>query len=333
VVEDISTEVAFCSNACRETQQRRPDLGGRSNPELIEGLEAPIRTGWQLCTRVAGSLVQWVGVPVGLGYSVFEYATDRLLADPESGASLAASFGFLLAVAAAAPATAVVLSRAHAADERGNPWPHVGPRYLPWLLTMLLFLAATILGTLAFLVPGIILGIRLFWADEFALVHGHGPVSALRESLHLTRGLTGRVFGFQFALGFAEYLVLIPMFVGLVAVEAMTDALALGLATNVVASVLLSCLFVITYASAHAAEVVYFYGLRALRAELPADEIHGDWVDRGLRVYRDSLQRGAAPSVEQACPLCGTRWNPADYRADAEPIFCSICRTELTRAG
>jgi len=82
VVEDISTEVAFCSNACRETQQRRPDLGGRSNPELIEGLEAPIRTGWQLCTRVAGSLVQWVGVPVGLCYSGFEYATDRLLGDP-----------------------------------------------------------------------------------------------------------------------------------------------------------------------------------------------------------------------------------------------------------
>jgi hypothetical protein len=301
-----------------------------ADAELIDGLETPIRTGWQLCTRVAGALVQWVGVPVGLGYALFAHATGGVLLDPETGASLAADLGLLVALALAAPATAIVLSHAHAADERGNPWPHLGTRYLPWLLTMLLFLGATMLGTLALIVPGIILGIRLFWADEFALVHGHGPVSALRESLNLTRGLTGRVFGFQFALGFAEYLVLIPMFVGIVAVKAMVDALSAGLAGNVLASVLLSCLFVITYASAHAAEVVYFYGLRALRAELPADEIHGDWVARGLRVYRDGLRSGATASLEQACPICGTRWNPADYRADAEQILCSICRTELT---
>ena len=211
-VEDISAELAYCSNACRDTQQGGPALSGRSNAELIAGLESPIRTGWQLCSRLAGPLVQWVGVPIGLGYSVFEVATENLLVDPGTGLSLASDLGFLLGFVFAAPATAVLLSRAHAADERGNPWPHVGPRYLPWLLTMLLFVAATFLGTLLFIVPGILLGIRLFWADEFALVHGHGPISALRESMKLTSGLGGRIFGFQFALGFAEYLVLIPIF-------------------------------------------------------------------------------------------------------------------------
>ena len=323
-VEDVAGEASFCSHACRDLEPRGPAVGGRSNDELLEGLAHPIRTGWALCSSLAWPLTRWVALPVGLGYSLFEYATQGLLVDPETGISQAGVLGFLLACVVAAPAVAVLLSRSHALAERGNPWPHVGPRYPAWFFTMLLFVTATALGTLAMIIPGLILGIRLFWADEFALVHGHDPMSALRESMNLTRGLTGRVFGFQFLLGLAEYLVLLPVVMGIVAVELMLGALPLGPAGELLANLLLSTLFVVAYASAHAAEVVYFYGLRALRAELPAEALRGDWVARGLR----ERGRPAAGGVH-ACPTCGTHWEPADYQADAEFIFCSTCRTQL----
>jgi hypothetical protein len=125
----------------------------------------------------------------------------------------------VLAFLAAAPASGVLLSRAYAENERGTPWPYVGPGYLPWLLASACFVAGVGLGTLSLIVPGILIGVRLFWADEFALVHGYGPVSAIRESLDLTRGRAGQIFGFQFTLGFAEYLVLIPLFLGFAAAE------------------------------------------------------------------------------------------------------------------
>ena len=39
------------------------------------------------------------------------------------------------------------------------------------------------------------------------------------------------------------------------------------------------------YASIHAPEIVYFYGLRAIRQTLPTDDPKGDWVARGLKKH------------------------------------------------
>jgi hypothetical protein len=47
----------------------------------------------------------------------------------------------------------------------------------------------------------------------------------------------------------------------------MLGALPVSFVTTALANLVLAVLSVITYVSAHAAEVVYFYGLRALRAE------------------------------------------------------------------
>jgi hypothetical protein len=91
------------------------------------------------------------------------------------------------------------LSRAHTGAAGGSPWPHVAPRLLPWAATWLVYGVVVGVGSLLIL-PGMLAAIRLFWADEFALVHGVGPRAALRESLRLTRGLAGRIFGFQFLL-------------------------------------------------------------------------------------------------------------------------------------
>ena len=36
-----------------------------------------------------------------------------------------------------------------------------------------------LVGFLLLIVPGIVLSVRLFWADEFALVHSASPLAAL----------------------------------------------------------------------------------------------------------------------------------------------------------
>jgi hypothetical protein len=224
-----------------------------------------------------------------------------------------------------------MLSCAHTGIPRGSPWAQVASRFLPWTITWILFSAGLFLGTLLLIIPGIIAGIRLFWADEFALVHGHGPISALRESMELTRGLTGSVFKFQMVLGvlgFAAYLVLIPLVLEFIGVDAVAGALPSGLLTTVMFTTFLSVLGVNAYASLHAPEIVYFYGLRALRAEMPAEEIQGNWVSRGLRGIYGSESREL-----QSCPSCGSAWDPADYREDVDVIYCSFCKAQLTRPG
>jgi hypothetical protein len=46
---------------------------------------------------------------------------------------------------------------------------------------------------------------------------------------------------------------------------------------------------------------------------------------------RDDLARPATSRL--ACPNCGDLYDPADYREDAEHIYCSSCKAEVPRAA
>lgn len=326
VVEDVSAELAFCSTACLAVQAGRPRASGRPNIDLIGGLRKPIVTGWQLWLRQLGSITLWVGFPIGVAFGLLRSATVGTGWAHSGAGSAVHGLGFLGFAALAAAAVAVLLSRAHIGVPGGNPWPQVASRFLSWTVAWVLYGVGVIVGTLLLVVPGIIAGTRLFWADEFALIHRHTPVSALRESAELTRGLTGRVFAFQFALGLAEYLVLIPVLLGVIGIGVVVEALPAGPVTTLIQSTLISILIVNAYASAHAAEVVYFYGLRALKVEMPAEDLQGDWVSRGLRG-----PYAAESTALPTCSSCGSAWDPADYREDAEAIFCSTCKSQLMR--
>jgi hypothetical protein len=328
VVEDVAAELSFCSTACLGSQKRNPQLPSRPNADLVDGLRRPIRTGWQLWLRQLGPVTVWVGIPIGVAFGLLRFAAVGTAWGQAGSVSTLYDLGLWVCFALAAAAVAVLLSRAYTGLPGGSPWAQVASRFLPWLISWILFGAGVILGSLLLIIPGIIAGVRLFWADEFALIHRHGPLSALRESVELTRGQTARVFTFQIALGFAEYLVLIPVILGFIGAGAVAESLPSGLLTTVALSTFLSVLSVNAYASVHAPEIVYFYGLRALRAEMPAEEIRGDWVSRGLRgVY------GSESQELQSCPSCGSAWNPADYREDAKAIFCSCCKAQITRPG
>ena len=136
------------------------------------------------------------------------------------------------------------------------------------------------------------------------------------------------LLGFQLILGFAEYLVIIPLAIGVAGVGVLEEWMPDGAFETVLTATLFSILLVNAYASLHAPEVVYFYGLRSLRSQLPADALEGDWVARGLRGVREPQ----SPELP-ACPSCGALWNPEDYRKDAEHIYCSTCKAELERPG
>ena len=320
-VEDVSADLRFCSTGCLQAPR---DAGTPPRAELVEGLRHPIRTGWALWLKHSPTLSLLVGLPVGAAFGVLQ-ATAGGSFDEAADPSLAYELGLVACVAAGASATAVLLSAAHTGRRDLNPWPLVAQRILPWSIAMMLLVAAVLAGTMLLVIPGIIAGIRLFWADEFALIHRQGPVDAVRESIELTRGLTGKIFGFQFLLGFAEYLIAVPLFLGVLAIAAIADSLPPGPIATVVSGTLMGVLLVNAYASAHAPEVVYFYGLRALRADLGPEDLHGDWVKRAL---------GDTPGTQAAttlptCSSCGFVWDPRDYRRDAEAIYCSRCHAEL----
>lgn len=282
--EDVPAELSFCSEACRQSGARPVVSTGRSPDLLIADLARPIRAGWGLWFRQAGALSLEIGLPLGVAYGVLAamLGSGGDVEKPDS-TIVSAGVGSVALALLGMSAVALRLSRAHAGLPARSPWPEAAARFVPWLVTWVLFIACVLVGTLLLFVPGMIANVRLFWADEFALVHGHGPLAALRKSADLTRGLGWRVFAFQLLLGFAEYVVLIPILLGFVAVGMVEQALPANLVSTVATSVLTAVLLVNAYASLHAPEVVYFYGLRALRASLPAEALEGDWVASGLR--------------------------------------------------
>ncbi|MGI9431540.1 MAG: hypothetical protein ACR2PQ_04965 [Myxococcota bacterium] len=223
-------------------------------------------------------------MPVGLSAGAVSLATGRddFANDPNVTFGLA---DLLLAViwAAGCAAVAVVLSRAHTRMPGGNPWGHVAARFLPWATAWALSAIATVLGFVMLIIPGIIVGTRLFWADEFALIHRQGPIASIRQSLDLTKGVAGRVFGFQFALGFASYVVWIPLIVGFVAASTALGQLDATPLRTLLLNLGMAVLGLHGYAAFHAPEVAYFYGLRALREATPEEDRTGDWVARALR--------------------------------------------------
>jgi hypothetical protein len=173
---------------------------------------------------------------------------------------LLAAFGFGIAL------TQVIISRQYTGRVQGNPYTWALRRFVPWVLTLALVLAATFLGMLALLIPGIYIGVRLFWADEFALTHQAGPLQALKESWNLTKNNAGAVFTFQFLAGLAAYLVIIAGVLLLAGMELAIDALGRPEYLGPLEITLILLVIFVGYGALHAPEIVRLYGMRAERA-------------------------------------------------------------------
>lgn len=74
------------------------------------------------------------------------------------------------------------------------------PRYFTFLGASILYSIAVAIGTILFIIPGIIIGVRLQFFGFFILDQGAGVTEALQRSWEATRGVGWQVFFFDLAL-------------------------------------------------------------------------------------------------------------------------------------
>ncbi len=264
-VEDTAAEEVFCSEPCREKRTKaRSGPALPSESVLLEGFDQPIRTGWKLWSRSLPAICLYTA-PIAFIMGMVAWLGGESLAAEggETTVSGGAGILILLMLAFGIALTQVILSQRYTRLVQGDPYAWTLRRFIPWTLSWIVCLAAIVLGMLALLVPGIILALRLFWADEFALVHRAGPIQALKESWKLTRGDVGSLFVFQFLAGLAAYVVLIPVGALLLAFMALVQLLGISEYLGPLGLALVYLMIFVGYAGLHGPEIVYFYGMRA----------------------------------------------------------------------
>jgi hypothetical protein len=263
-LEAVAAERVFCSPACREAAAAEPGRASAvADDALLAGLAHPIRVGWQLWRRSLGGVLLYNAPLALLSGSVawLDAAAARDAPSPLIGAfdTVLVAYGVAL--------TGVLLSHHHTGRLGQNPYVAALRGLGRWLGTWLLVALLVLPGLLLFVLPGLAVWLRLFWADELALVHGLSPVRALGESWRLTRGLGVELFFFQLAAGMAQWLFLLPalLLLGMIGVWLATSALPLDVSDGLFTA---AWFWVIsgTYAAMHAPEIAFFYGLRASRA-------------------------------------------------------------------
>lgn len=197
--------------------------------------------------------------------------------------------------------TGVILSAAHTGRQIEQPYLWTAKRFLPWVganaLTFgvpigLFLLAGILMGLLNAAGPMgpfigcagigvamlliIVVSLRLFWADELALIHQANPIEAVKESWELTRNGARQIFSFQFVVGLLAYPVFMISFLifGVVGIPLrVLGALAPEWLAAFLWMMIAYTLVFLGYGILHAPEVVYFYGIRAARRLLDPEEL------------------------------------------------------------
>ena len=140
-------------------------------------------------------------------------------------------------------------------------------RFLPVVLVSLLVGAILIVGSLALLVPGIILTCMLYVAVPAAMIEHPGLIGALKRSADLTSGYKGTIFGMLFLLGVIQV-------VALMVIQALTmgsepesmDEVTSYLITTGIYIVLAGTLQAVTSA-------VVYHDLRAIKEGVATEEL------------------------------------------------------------
>ena len=280
-VESIATESSYCSAECLDAVLRADHGQSITDEALLAGYRAPFRSGSITWLRAFADLNSGVA-PL----SILAVSLPLLLGGFQSGGPglngrLTVA---LIAVAVfGAAAVSIVISRSHTGHAGGPALLHALQRFVPWVLTWLLMLGVTIVGYLLLVVPGIYWSMRVFWADEFALVHRVSPFRALDESWQISRTQAGKTFALEFVLGFVLFglvfafgFTLAMLYVSvapLLPEVRLRDAVFAGLGMH---------LLLLIYAFAHSIQVAMFYALRRM-ASTGATEGSGKRMPRLLQ--------------------------------------------------
>ena len=271
MVDAIAANREYCSIDCAKVAE------GGTAERYLSGLDGPYRTGLALWRGSFADLALAV-LPAAAVVGIAIWLDPALMSEDEAVAATASPWVTFLVLAAllyGVLVSQVTLSRNHTELIEGSPHRWVLRRLLPWLLTWGIVIVGTVLGYLALVIPGIILGLRLFWADEFALAHRLGPIEAAQESWAVTKGRARDLFSFQFIAGLFAWL---AIFGGLAVVVFPLGMLTgiVGIDSDAILMAAIAFTFFMAYAAVHAVQVTKFYGtLAAYRTEgwnAPAEE-------------------------------------------------------------
>ena len=125
-------------------------------------------------------------------------------ADPETGSMVVSLLltGLLIPAFVTALHVRVVLGLAEGSEPTvGGAFSGIADRVGPALGAILAYSAVVLIGFVAFIVPGIYLSIRCFFAAQSAVVEGTSPVASLQRSAELVKGSWWRVFGLLLVAG------------------------------------------------------------------------------------------------------------------------------------
>lgn len=126
------------------------------------------------------------------------------------------------------PLRALLISRIAAASrgqtERLQEELPKALRAWPWLfVAVIVYLLAVCLGTFLLIVPGLILGVSLMFAQYGVVLEGYGPIQALNRSHNLVWGHWWRTLGLL-VLMFVPLWVLLAILSGLLGIDTSTSA-------------------------------------------------------------------------------------------------------------
>ncbi len=268
-IHAVAVDSHFCSEDCRKAALSTDQAKTSATPdrELVAGLRRPFPTGMKLWFRSLRELalrLAPVALLIGLVVTLGIDPTEAQLESDELGFANWAFIAMLVILAYGIALAGVIVSQRHTGYVHESSYLWALKRLIPWAATWVLVLAITMVGTLLLIVPGIYLGLRLFWADEYALIHGAGPIAALRESWKLTENEAGPIFIFQFLIGLFTYGVVIAWSMVLFALTFASEAI--GLESRLIGFVFVWSVFM-AYALVHSPEVARFYGMRASKSE------------------------------------------------------------------
>lgn len=281
-----------------------------------------IRTGWGLWFRALPATARDL-LPVAAIASLALCASglSGAMHGTASGVSAAWLVGVLsVALVYGIALVGAILSEVYTGSIQSNPYLWTARRLVCWAVTWWLYVVIMYAGFILLVIPGLILGVRLFWADEYTLIHGSNPFRALKESWSLTKGQGWNTYGFQFLLGFVEWVVLLPTVLAAFLVFAVVQFSGLEhlFIVRFIEGTVLILLVFIAYGSFHAPEIVYFYGLEAQGRRTAARNAEREPLP-GTQPAQPGTQP-AQPGAEPAQPGAGTaRPATGPTQSGAEP--------------
>jgi len=184
-------------------------------------IEECLRFGWETFKKRPGILIValvlvWLipSIP-NLFFPTPEVTPGGAPPAPTAGEGVAAIVSLLLTIVVSLGAVTFVL-RAHddiasvTLGDLWNPqpfWRYLGVSILTWLIVTV--------GFLLLIVPGVIAALGLYFASYLVIDRGAGPINALKQSWHITKGHKWQLFLFSLVLIGLNLLGLLALVVGI----------------------------------------------------------------------------------------------------------------------